>query len=124
MKKTLLAGLFAALPFSVYADDAPKTPYETIAAVIEDCEVVRAPSETGDFIVQCTETDELINISKSDANAKFSTGTPTGDEAESVNPDMILVNVVPSESCYRVLAESVDMNNLPDDYWAVLVCKD
>ncbi|MDR1338140.1 MAG: hypothetical protein LBJ73_03900 [Rickettsiales bacterium] len=124
MKRTLIAGLFAALPFSVYADDVPKTPYEIITDVIEDCEVVQSPSEMGDFIVQCVKTDGLINISKSKASAKFMTGIQTGEDAERINPDMILINMVPSESCYRVLAHDVSMNNLPDSYWAVLVYKD
>ena len=100
--------------------------YDYLSESIAGCAPVQTTDQSTLFL--CDATDQLAAIQSQPATAKLFQGPQTGDALDLITsqPGKVLVEQVPSESCYRVIVDGIDISNLPggeSDWYMVEVCQ-
>jgi hypothetical protein len=121
MRKILILGVVAALPFAANAAD-----FDVVQTAIETCEQI-AVGGNGDTLFRCQATGELSNIAGKTPDTKFMSAAISADMKQE---GTILINVIPQDpgrfgadsGCYRIMGANIDIANLPEEMWSVQVC--
>ncbi|MCL2017925.1 MAG: hypothetical protein FWG80_04105 [Alphaproteobacteria bacterium] len=122
MKRFIITAVFATLSTGAIAVNPD---YDFINDIIGTCEKVSYPGPSGDYNIRCEATAELVEISRRMPNTKFL--SETEDFGSERGTPTILINAIPNDqgehTCYRVLANGIDITNPPEnEMWAISVC--
>ena len=132
VKNTNAALFVASLPVSTATGDR-NDDYEKLKKLIGSCNKAWQSRYSWDYIVRCSARNDLVAISKKAPNTRFASIPKTDKEfAKLAKPNQILVNVNPYTrssrdgeiiTCYRVMADGTNLASLPNNSYAVDVCK-
>ena len=123
--------LMPSLPMKATAGDSMVDRYK-MRNLIGGCTKTWQSRWAWDYIVRCRADNELVAISKRSPNSSFTSIPKTDQEFERMaRPNKILVNVSPwggrlrdgePITCYRIMADGIDLAHLPNGAYAVEVC--
>lgn len=124
--------VFVPTPSISPSRDDTTVDYDKMRKWVGSCYKVWQSKYSWDYIVRCKERPELVAISKKAPNSRFVSIPKTDKEfAKLAKPNRILVNVNPLNrhsrdgeiiTCYRVMSETTNLENLTSGPYAIEVC--